>query len=215
MFFTTGKRSIFSIHLHYKIFWWMCYCSRKTQTFDVANYMMFYSTNRCGLVSLNISTLLHILMRRYQCSTLCPISVVHHLHVQSLWFIIFMSNLCGSSSLCPISVVHHLPVLCVCQPQLLQYIIRSKWYSTYLTYIQYSVVFFQCPANVRPFPNCSTFYGVKYFTSLYNSMLNCPEDKMFRSFRYNISQWLMAWREHKPWKCMIHYARQLQIQAAW
>ncbi len=33
--------------------------------------------------------------------------------------------------------------------------------------------------NLRPFYKFSTFYGSKYFTSLYNSKLNCPEDNTF------------------------------------
>ncbi len=34
------------------------------------------------------------------------------------------------------------------------------------------------PENFTPFHNFSTFYGAKYFNSLYNSMLNCPEDNV-------------------------------------
>ncbi len=38
-------------------------------------------------------------------------------------------------------------------------------------------------------PKCSTFYGTKYFNSLYNSMVDCAENKKkFRSFCKQFSQ---------------------------
>ncbi len=36
--------------------------------------------------------------------------------------------------------------------------------------------------NVRPFPIFSTFYGAKYFISLYNTILNYVENNIFRPF---------------------------------
>ncbi len=59
--------------------------------------------------------------------------------------------------------------------------------------IKHITVFLLGPENFRLFPNFSTFYGAKYFTSLYSSVLNCPEDnKIFKPFYKNVSQWLMV-----------------------